>query len=108
MTEALKPGTTPTYDEYYAYILGFAKKLEAAVTNNTTSRKANIAKLDYLLLYSPSDEYYNDATILSNYMVDQRGDVNMIQDVLQCNQAMKQGKPCPPPQTRREPLRKEL
>ena len=82
--------------------------IEAAVTNNTTSRKANSAKSDYLLPYSPSDECYNDATDLSNHMVDQGRDADMTQGILQCNQGMKQGKPRPPSRTRREPLRKEL
>ena len=58
--------------------------------------------------YSPSDTCYNDATNLSTYMVDRGEDVDMIQDVLQCSQAMKQGKPRPPPRTRQEPLRQEL
>ena len=58
--------------------------------------------------YSPPDTYYNDATDLSTYMIDQGEDVDMIQVVLQCNQAMKQGKPRPPPRTRQEPLRQEL
>ena len=41
-------------------------------------------------------------------MIDQGEDVDMIHDVIQCNQAMKQGEPRPPPRTRREPLHKEL
>ena len=56
VTEALKRGTTPTYEEYFGYMLGYAKKLEAAVTNNTTSHKANSAESDILLPYSPLDE----------------------------------------------------
>ena len=46
MMETMKPGTTPTYNEYYEYMLGYAKKLEAAVTNNTTSQKTNAAESD--------------------------------------------------------------
>ena len=50
MHEAMnKPA--PTYDEFYAYLLKFAKKLEAAITNNTTSRKANSAESSYLSPY---------------------------------------------------------
>ena len=41
-------------------------------------------------------------------MIDQGEDVDMIQDVLQFNQSMKQGKPCPPSRTRRGPLHQEL
>ena len=101
----MKVSTTPTYDECYKYILRYAKKLKAAVTDNTTSCKANVAKSDYLLPYSPSDECYNNATELSYYMVYREGDVDIFQVILQCNQAMKQGKPRLPPQTLREPLR---
>ena len=28
----------PTYEEYYAYLLKFSKKVEAAITDDTTSR----------------------------------------------------------------------
>ena len=93
MTKNMKPNITLTYDEYFEYMLGYTKKLEVAVTDNTTSRKANVAESDYLLPYSPSDECYNDASDLSSYMVDRGGDMNMMQDILQCNQAIKQGKP---------------
>ena len=48
MTETMKPATTPTYDEYYEYMLGYAKKLEAAVAYNTPSQKVNSAESDYL------------------------------------------------------------
>ena len=47
MHEAMnKPA--PTYNEFYAYVLKFMKKVEAAITGNTTSRKANKAELSYL------------------------------------------------------------
>ena len=35
-------------------------------------------------------------------------DVDIIQDVIQYNRAIKQGKPCPPSRTRREPLCQKL
>ena len=38
----------PTYEEYYAYLLKFLKKIEAAIHNDITSRKANSANSDYL------------------------------------------------------------
>ena len=88
----MDPNTNPAYNEYFEYMLGYAKKLVAAVTNNTTSQKENVAESDYLIPYSLSDECYNDAAELSSYMVDRGRDVDMIQDVLQCNQAMKQKK----------------
>ena len=40
--------TTPRFNEYFEYMLGYAEKLEAAITNNTTSGKANVAESDYL------------------------------------------------------------
>ena len=78
----MKSGTTPTYNEYYEYMLEYAKKLEAAVTDNNTSQKANAAESDYLQPYSPSDAWYNEATELSTYMIDRGEDVDIIQDIL--------------------------
>ena len=43
----------PTYEEYYAYLLKFLKKVEATITDDTTSRKANSANSSYLSLYLP-------------------------------------------------------
>ena len=83
MKTTMTPGTIPSYDEYYEYLLGYAKKLEAAVANNTSSRKANSAESDYLTPYSPSDSCYSNATDLLTFMSDQGDDVDMIQDVLQ-------------------------
>ena len=65
------------------------KKLEVAVTDHTTSRKSNDAESDYMQPYSPFDEYYHEASTLSNYIAYGREDVDMIQDVLLCNKAMK-------------------
>ena len=44
--EAMKENMTPwgplsTYDEYYKYLLGYAKKFEGVVEDNTPSQKAN-------------------------------------------------------------------
>ena len=61
-------------------MLVYTKKLEAASTNNTTSRKANVAESDYLQPYSPSDEYYDDEAELSTFMVNREGDVGMIHE----------------------------
>ena len=56
MKENMTPGgPLPTYDEYYKYLLGYAKKLEAVVEGNTTSQKANSSETDYLTPYSPSN-----------------------------------------------------
>lgn len=111
VTQNMHPNTTPTYDEYFGYMLGYSKKLEASVTDHTTACKANIAESDYMQPYLSSNEYYDDATNVSTYMVHQGGDVDMIQEVLQCNRAMKQEKPLPPPRTRQsssKPPLKEL
>ena len=56
----------PTYEEYYAYLLKFSKKVEATITDNTTSRKANSANSSYLSPYSPADDQYDNATELNS------------------------------------------
>ena len=84
----------PMYDEFYAYLLKFSKKVEAAITDNTTSQKANSANSSYLLPYSPSDDQYEDATELNSYMGEQ-GDVDAIHDFLLYRKALKEGKPRP-------------
>ena len=85
--ECITPGgPSPTFDEYYAYLLQYAKKLEVAVENNSPSLKANLSETDYLTPYSPSDPFFTHATDLSAYMVNQ--DVDLIQDFLQCNQVL--------------------
>ena len=62
MKEQLTPGgPTPSYDEYYKYLLGYAKKLEVAVESNTPALKANSSKTDYLTPNSPSDPYFSHA-----------------------------------------------
>ena len=100
------PPTTPTYDEYFDYLMFHAKQLEASFIDNTTTRKVNSAKSDYLQLYTLSDAFYEDAIDLSSYMVNQ--DVDTIHNILQCNQALKEGRPRPTQRTRREPVRDEL
>ena len=62
MKEQLTPGgPTPSYDKYYKYLLGYAKKLEVAVESNTPALKANSSKTDYLTPNSPSDPYFSHA-----------------------------------------------
>ena len=95
MKKQLTPGgPTPTYVEYYRYLLQYAKKLEVAIEINTPARKANSSKTDYLTPNSPSDPYFSHASDLSNYMVNQ--DMDIVQYTLECNQAMKEGRPRPP------------
>ena len=53
MIETMTPGTTPTYDKYFKYLLRYTKKLEVVVANNTPSRKANSSESNYLTPYSP-------------------------------------------------------
>ena len=95
----MHPNTTPIYDEYFEYLLGYTKKLEDAVTDYTTGCKANVAESGYMQPYEPSDDYFDDAADLSNFKAHQGIDVNMIQEILQCNKALKQGKPLPPART---------
>ena len=72
MKEQLMPGgPTPSYDEYYRYLFQYAKKLKVAVEINTPAHKVNSSETDYLTPNSPSDPYFNHATDLSTYMVNQ-------------------------------------
>ena len=50
--------------------------------------------------YLPGDYYYNEANNLAAYMGEQ--DVDMIHSMLECNQALRNGRPRPKPQLRRE------
>ena len=69
MKEELTPGgPPPTYDEYYKYLLQYAKHLEVSVEINTPARKANSSKTDYLTQNSPSDPDFNQASDLSSFM----------------------------------------
>ena len=89
-------GPLPTYDEYCKYLLGYTKKLEAAIQDNTPSQKVNSSETYYLTPYSQLDLCYSNTTDLSSYMSDPGDDVDMIKDMLRCNQAMKQGRSCSP------------
>ena len=57
----------------------------------------------------PHNPYYNEATSLAAFM-GEKGDVNVIQNVLECNQALRNGKPKPRLKLRRDrkPSRPEL
>ena len=90
----------PTYEEYYAYLLKFLKKVEIAITSNTTSLKANSADSSYLSPYFPANDQYDDATELNSYM-GERGDIDTIHDILLCKKALNEGKPRPPSRSRR-------
>ena len=99
-------GPTPSYDEYYKYMLQYAKKLEVAVERNTPALKTNSSKTAYLTPYSPSDPFFSQATDPSTYMVSQ--EVDVIQYILQCNQALKEGRLRPPQRTHRKPVCEKL
>ena len=71
--------------------------MEDAITDDSTTRKANSANSSYLSPYSASDDHYDDATDLSSYM-GERSDTDTIHDILLCNKAMNEGKPRPPSQ----------
>ena len=72
-------------------------------------RKVNQAETSYFMdSYEPEDSYYDEATDLAVYMGD-RGDVNSIQDMLQCSRAYRDGKPKPDGKLRRrKPIRTDL
>ena len=72
-------------------------------------RKVNQAETSYFMdSYEPEDSYYDEATDLAVYMGD-RGDVDSIQDMLQCSGAYRDGKPKPDGKLRcRKPIRTDL
>ena len=51
--------------------------------------------------YLPVDPYYNEATDLAAFM-GERGDVDLIHNMLQCSQVLRDGKPKPRIKLRRE------
>ena len=81
---------TTSYQEYLDYLVAHSKKLEES-SIDYSGRKANIADTHFMELYLPEDSYYNDATNLAAYMGEQ--DIDMIHSMLQCNQALREGKP---------------
>ena len=68
ITERLTPNATPTYEEYFEFLMSHVKKLEDSVKDNSSSRRANVAESNHMQPYYPSDKYYDAATNLSNYM----------------------------------------
>ena len=101
-------GPSPTYDEYYKQLLGYAKKLEATAKDNTLSQKANSVESDYLAQHSLLDLCYNNGTNLLTYVSNQGDDIDMIQDVFPCHQVMNERRLCLPSRTHREPTCDEL
>ena len=69
--------------------------LEEGATNNTNwkANKMNTYDMDS---HDANDSYYDEATDLSTYMGN-LGDVDALQHTLQCNQAMRKGRPRPKP-----------
>ena len=58
-------------------------------------RKANVVDTSYYMhSYLPDNSYYDEAADLSAYM-GELGDVDALQHTLQCNAAMRDGKPMP-------------
>ena len=56
--------------------------------------KINVADTNFMESYLPKDSYYDKATDLEAFM-GERGDVDVIQTMLQWNQALRDGKPRP-------------
>ena len=100
------PGTAITYEKSMEYLISHSEALEASTVDNT-KRRVNVA--DFMDSYNQEDSYYNEATHLAVYM-GERGDVDEFQMVLECNQALCDGKSCPRQKLRREqrPSRPEL
>ena len=73
------------------YLVSHSEALEASTVDNTT-RRVSIA--DFMDSYNQQDSYYDKATHLAAYM-GERGDVDEIQMVLECNQALRNGNPRP-------------
>ena len=84
------PSTVKTCEEYLEYLLSHSKKLKESNTDNS-GHKVNIADTHYIKSYLPEDLYYDKATNLAAYMDDQ--DVDMIHSMLECNQALCDGRP---------------
>ena len=62
-------------------MVGYAKRLEVGVGDNTPNLKTNSAGSDYIKSHTPSDTCYDNATNLSTYMTDKEEDVDIIQEV---------------------------
>ena len=88
------------------YLVSHSEVLEASNVNNT-KRLVNVA--DFMDSYDQEDSYYDEATNLAAFM-GERGDMDKIQMVLECNQACRDGKPPPKHKLRqaRRPSRPEL
>ena len=71
--------------------------------------KVNVADTNFIESYLPKDSCYDKATNLAAFM-GERGDADVIQNMLQYSQALLDGKPRPKPKLRRQrqPIRPEL
>ena len=69
-----------------------SEKLEVGM-NDTVHQKLNVVDTNFMQLYLPEDSYYDKAANLAAYMGERN--VDMIQLVLECNQALGDGKPRP-------------
>ena len=89
--------------------MSVSESLEKGIKDKV-QRKVNVADNTYYMdSYLPDDPYYNEATDLSTYMGN-LGDVDALQHTLQCNAAMREGKPMPKQKLRREkrPIQPDL
>ena len=91
------------------YLVSHSEALEVSNTThaNNSNRRVNVA--DFMDSYDQEDSYYDEATKLAAFM-GERGDVDEIQRVLECNQARRSGQPPPKDKLRRtrRPSRPEL
>ena len=94
-------GIATTYEKYWDYLVSVSEKLEEGLKENV-NQKVNIANTYYMDSYLPEESYYDEATNLAI--------VDVIQNMLQCSQALRDAKPRPKLKLRREsqPIRPEL
>ena len=93
-------GIVTTYEKYMENLVSYSEIIEASVVNNS-KRKVNTADTHFMESYLSEDSYYDEASELVAFMGD-RGDVDSIQNILGCNQALCDGKPKPKQKLRRE------
>ena len=68
------------------YLVLYSDILEASAVNNF-KHKVNAADTHFMESYLPKDSYYHEASNLVAFMGD-RGDVDSIQNISECNQAL--------------------
>ena len=84
-------GTAILYQKYMDYLVTHSNRLEEGVINNN-ALKVNVVDTNCMDSYQPKDSCYDEATDLAAFM-GERGVVDVIQNMLQCSQAFRDGNP---------------